>query len=315
MGRSFVYFAVQKAPTFDLEVFKVSAVSATIFEWWVGRDVQQDRVDLDRSVLFDVGTEEAASEIEAMLHAEFFPFAWSNHLRTQGRFTWGKIKPDCSHSYVTTDQEAGDILDGFVRYVLDNRVRLGDEGDWQMQCLRDNILRRPWAFLSGQIDDAPPVSRTTPDYQTDHSDEVASFRLPSPSVLAGHAQPIGALKGQRGFEHLFVKDGTGVYVVFDGDDLLYVGMTQCFSQRLMNANAHHKLRIILERHPKAHVALIHYPVAKFAGLGNAVTSAEHDAAWSRIRELVFGLERACIGFYRPRYNGTLKGADNPLNQG
>lgn len=200
-----------------------------------------------------------------------------------------------------------------VRYVIENRIQLGDEGDWQMQSLRDWVLQRPWTFLLEEIDQAAPHSTTiTVSHASDYSDEVVSFRFPSISVLAGQAQPIAALKGQKVFERLFVKDGAGVYVVFEGDDSLYVGMTECFSRRLMNANAHHKLRVIVERHPKASVGLIHYPAAKFVGLTNAVTNAESEAAWSRIRELIYGVEQACIRFYRPRYNGNFKAADGPI---
>ena len=306
MDRWFVYFAVQKPPRLGLETFDVQVLAPTLAKILIAADIQQDRVDLDRSALFDVGTQEAADDIKAHLHAEFFAFTWSNHLRAQGRFKWGKVGPDNgSGNYVVTAQESGDILAKFARYIIDNRVRLGDEGDWQTQSLRDYARKRPWVFLSDQTDETPPAGPTVAlaAYEADHRDEVATFRLPSISVLAGHAQPIAALKGQKTFQHLFIRDGAGVYVVFDVDDVLYVGMAQRFSQRLMNANAHHKLRLILERHREAQVALIHYPAASFSGLANAVSSAEREVAQGHIRELVFGLERSCISFYQPRYNG------------
>ena len=53
------------------------------------------------------------------------------------------------------------------------------------------------------------------------------------------------------------------------------------------------------------MAVIHYPFWKLPAFNDAVTSEEKDVVWGSIRELLFGLERACIEYYQPRYNGML----------
>lgn len=87
-------------------------------------------------------------------------------------------------------------------------------------------------------------------------------------------------------------------------------MSQCFSQRLSSTDAHHKLKIVADRNPSARIAVIHYPIWKFSELNDAITAKEKDAAWAKIRGLLFGLERACIEHYRPRYNGGGAIAEN-----
>lgn len=76
MSRSFLYLAVQNNRRFGLDIFDVRVSSAAFFNTSTAYDINQDLVDLDRSILFDVGTEEIAQKIKTRLHTEFFMFNW-----------------------------------------------------------------------------------------------------------------------------------------------------------------------------------------------------------------------------------------------
>lgn len=217
------------------------------------------------------------------------------------------------HDFLPEDEFGAPIAKRMVDFIYQNRLSLGDDGGWLLWTCRDLLLNRPGTNLSDMADaaqkQAAPV-KALPG--ADYTDELGSFRFPSTSCLYGVSQPLTQLRGAVTFRKLFIQDGAGVYVAFHDDEVLYVGMSQRFSQRLSNAENHHKLKVVLERHPQARVAVIHYPFWKLTALTDAVTSEEKDAAWGRIRELLFGLERACIEYYQPMYNGTLaeEGADS-----
>lgn len=295
MSQFFLLFAVDLLPTGQRDVFRLrSYAPGWPLDAVVGVGGSQPRVDPERSVLFDVGTKEVADRIAERIHSEFQAYSFVSQISRRSTR---------SNLYVTTEHQPDDVLARMVRFVIDNRLALGDEGHWLMNSVRGYAASRPWCVVADRFQDAPHPIRQ-PNYEPDHSDEVASFRLPSLSVLAGHAQPLAHLKGQKAFTKLFVRDGAGVYVVFEGEAALYVGMAQRFSQRLMNANGHHKLRGVLLRHPLAQVALLHYPSESFRGLADAITPSEREDALVKLRELIFRFERSCIGFYRPRYNGV-----------
>lgn len=61
--------------------------------------------------------------------------------------------------------------------------------------------------------------------------------------------------------------------------------------------------MVMARHTRARVAVIHYADWKLTKQDEAVTDAELNAALTRIRELLFAFERACIEHYQPCYNG------------
>lgn len=296
MSQFFLLFAVDAQPRGPREVFRLrSYESAWLLDAFVGRDASQGRLDPERSILFDVGAKETADRITERIHSEFQPFTWLNQISRRSTQ---------SNLYVTTEHLRDDVLARMVRFVIENRVSLGDEGHWLMNSVRDYASSGSLSVVADRFQPPPDARAFDSGYDPDHSDEVVSFRLPSLSVLAGQAQPLADLKGQKAFTKLFLRDGAGVYVVFEGESALYVGMAQRFSQRLMNANGHHKLRGVLLRHPFAQVALLHYPAESFRGLADAITPSEREDALVKLRELIFRFERSCIGFYRPRYNGV-----------
>lgn len=210
------------------------------------------------------------------------------------------------HNFLPEDEFGASIARLMVDFIFQNRLSLGDDGGWLLWKCRDLLLKRVGINLSELAYVAQKQTTSVkPLPGADFADELGSFRFPSTSCLYGVSQPLSQLRGAVKFRKLFIQDGAGVYVAFQDDEVLYVGMSQRFSQRLSNVDAHHKLKFVLEYHPLARVAVIHYPFWKLAALNNAVTSEEKDAAWGQVRTLLFGLEKACIEHYQPRYNGTL----------
>lgn len=213
------------------------------------------------------------------------------------------IFPYC---FVSNDADGSSVARKIVDFVCHNRLRFGDDGEWALWALNDFLQGRSGVNLSDLAHKwkmSETLVKHLPD--ADYTDELGSFRFPSTSCLYGVSQPLSKLRGAVKFRKLFIQDGAGVYIAFDGDEVLYVGMSQTFSQRLSNADTHHKLKVVRERHPEARVAVIHYPFWKLPEYNAAVTSEEKDAAWGRIRALLFGIEAACIEYYQPRYNGRL----------
>ncbi|WP_137940372.1 hypothetical protein [Chitinivorax sp. B] len=265
--------------------------------------------DLDRSYVLQVGAYEALSDA---LRIEFAGFDFYQSVTPAS--IWKRIvergdrKP---FDFLAEDNTGRSIAQRMVEFIYLNRHSLGDDGTWQVWKCRDLLLNRSGTNLSdmAHAEQKRAASvKALPD--ADYTDELGSFRFPSTSCLYGVSQPLSQLRGAVKFCKLFIQDGAGVYVAFHDDEVLYVGMSQRFSQRLSNAEYHHKLKLVLERHPQARVAVIHYPFWKLPSLNDAVTSEEKDAAWGRIRELLFGLERACIEYYQPRYNGMLDEDDD-----
>lgn len=207
--------------------------------------------------------------------------------------------------FVAEDDVGRSIAQRMVEFIYRNRLSLGDDGRWQVWTCRDLLLNQSGSNLSDLAHAERKRSvlvKALPD--ADYTDELESFRFPSISCLYGVSQPLAKLGGATKFRQLFIQDGSGVYVAFQDNEALYVGMSQQFSQRLSSAEGHHKLKLVLNRHPQARVAVIHYPVWKFHALDYAVKPEEKEAAWARIRELLFDLERACIEYYQPKYNGS-----------
>lgn len=259
--------------------------------------------DLDRSYVLQVG---AYKHLSDALRIEFAGF---DFLKSVSPAIWKRSAERRDRKpikFLDEDDAGRSIAQRMVEFIYLNRHPLGDDGTWQVWKCRDLLLNRSGTNLSdmahAEQKRAAPV-KALPG--ADYTDELGSFRFPSTSCLYGVSQPLTQLRGAVKFRKLFIQDGAGVYVAFHDDEVLYVGMSQRFSQRLSNAESHHKLKVVLERHPQARVAVIHYPFWKLPALNDAVTSEEKDAAWGRIRELLFGLERACIEYYQPMYNGTL----------
>lgn len=269
--------------------------------------LKKDTCDLDRSYVLQANS---FFTIKMALQQQFraydvyqrkYPSLW-RHARERSA-----IKSNNHHDFLPEDESGAPLARRMVDFIHQNRLSLGDDGKWQLWTFRDLLLKHCGINLSDLAHDEQKKSaqvKALPD--ADYTDELGSFRFPSTSCLYGMSQPISQLRGAVKFRKLFIHDGAGVYVAFDADWVLYVGMSQCFSQRLSNADGHHKLKLILERHPQARVAVVHYPYWKLSALNNAVTFLEKDAAWGRIRTFLFGLERACIDYYQPRYNGTLE---------
>lgn len=256
--------------------------------------------DLDISYVISV---DSCQRLEEGLRLEFAKFNYwrSSDTRQPVRFL--------SH-----DDNGRAIAQRMIEFACSHRFSFGDDGTWRVWTCRDLLLKRPGINLSGvahaEQRQSLPV-KVLPD--ADYTDELGSFRFPSTSCLYGVSQPISLLRGSAKFRKLFIRDGAGVYVAFDDDEVLYVGMSQRFSQRLSNAESHHKLKHVLEHHPQARVAVIHYPFWKLPALNDALTPEEKEKAWGRIRALLFGLERSCIEYYRPIYNGTLDdGTSEPI---
>lgn len=273
-----------------------------------------ERSDLDRSYVLEV---DSFGPLVDALGSEFegFDLLQRRHPSLWRRKVGRGNKRRMPIEFLPEDESGASIARRMLEFIRQNRLSLGDEGTWQVWTCRDLLLNRFGSNLSSrpQAELKPTVPvKALPD--ADYTDEFASFRFPSTSCLHGASQPISQLRGAAKFRQLFIRDGAGVYVAFNDDEVLYVGMSQRFSQRLSNAEAHHKLKLVLERHPQARVAIIHYPFWKLPALNDAVTSAEKEAAWGRIRGLLFGLECACIEYYQPRYNGTLDEEDAPLRE-
>lgn len=87
MDRWFVYFAVRKPPLLGLEAFDVRVLAPTLAKIWIAADIQQDQVDLDRSALFDVGTQEAADDFRRGCPALPCPVWGRRILRAVGVFS------------------------------------------------------------------------------------------------------------------------------------------------------------------------------------------------------------------------------------
>ncbi len=263
--------------------------------------------DTDRSYVLRVNSKSIAS-VEKALHQQFkaYDVYQRNHPSLWRRAREGSAIKTNSHPFLPEDEAGVPIARRMVEFIYQNRLGLGDEGKWQLWTCRELLLNRGGINLSDlahQEQRQSVLVKALPN--ADYTDELGSFRFPSTSCLYGVSQPLSQLRGAVKFRKLFIQDGAGVYVAFHDDEVLYVGMSQRFSQRLSNAEYHHKLKLVLERHPQARVAVIHYPFWKLPSINDAVTSEEKDAAWGRIRELLLGLERACIEYYQPRYNGML----------
>lgn len=261
--------------------------------------------DHDRSYVLRV---DSITSVEKALQRQFkaYDVYQRNHPSLWRRAREGSAIKTNSHPFLPEDESGVSLARRMVEFIYQNRLGLGDDGKWQLWTCRELLLKRGGINLSDlahqEQRQSVPV-KALPD--ADYTDELGSFRFPSTSCLYGVSQPLSQLRGAVKFRKLFIQDGAGVYVAFHDDEVLYVGMSQRFSQRLSNADGHHKLKWVLACHPTARVAVIHYPFWKLPLLKDAVTSDEKDAAWGRVRELLFGLERACIGYYKPRYNGVL----------
>lgn len=260
-----------------------------------------EQLDPDESHIFFI---ENAQSVRAALAEHFTEYYFLNQYKK--RRNQPLLAANGSGLFSSTDENGCSVARRMVDFLVEARVSLGDEGTWQMSTLREYILKRDGINLADiahkKLRAQLPIRKTLLD--ADYADELASFRFPSTSCLYGVSQPLADLRGAVKFRKLFIRDGSGVYVAFDDDEVLYVGMSQCFSQRLSNTDAHHKLKIVVDKHPNARVAVIHYPFWKLSELTDAITTKEKDAAWVRIRGLLFGLERASIEYYSPRYNGA-----------
>lgn len=264
--------------------------------------------DLDRSYVLKVVSHKPLAD------ALCFEFADFDSFQSVAPSLWRRRTVERGHlpyAFLAEDDAGRSIAQRMVEFICRDRLFLGDDGTWKVWTCRDLLLNRSGTNLSDMAHAEQrrhaPV-KALPD--ADYTDELESFRFPSTSCLYGVSQPLSQLRGAVKFRQLFMQDGAGVYVAFQDDEVLYVGMSQRFSQRLSSAENHHKLKLVLERHPQARVAVIHYPFWKLPAFSDAVTSEEKDAVWGRIRELLFGLERACIEYYQPRYNGMLDEDDD-----
>mgnify|MGYP000873689602 FL=1 len=222
-----------------------------------------ERSNLDRSYVLEV---DSFGPLVDALGGEFegFDFLQRQHPSLWRRKVGRVNKRRMPIEFLPEDENGESIARRMVEFIRLNRLSFGDEGTWQVWTCRDLLLNRFGTNLSSRHQaeqrQAAPV-KALPD--ADYTDEFASFRFPSTSCLHGASQPISQLRGATKFRQLFIRDGAGVYVAFDDDDeVLYVGMSQRFSQRLSNAESHHKLKLVLERHPQARVAIIHYPFWK-----------------------------------------------------
>lgn len=202
------------------------------------------------------------------------------------------------------------VVDEVRSYIQDNRLELGDDGSWCVWPLRAFLSNQPGTCLEdlalASVDRSAPI--VVPAAEPDYTDAVAQYRFPSLSILRGYSQPVACLRGQLRFTRLFMQDGPGLYIVFDGLKPLYVGMAQRLSQRLSSATSHHKLKSILECHPGARVATIPYPIWDMPDFSAVVTCADRERVWRRVRELLFSFEAACIAHYKPAYNWLTQGA-------
>lgn len=266
-----------------------------------------DGYDVDHSYAIKVCDLNEYSAIEKAITIRFWGYdTW----RRDAPRAWSRLyeKKEASgrtiHHFIGQDEAGHSVARQMLDFVFENRVALGDNGDWHCWTFRDLLLKRPGVnFTDLAHEEIKKTVVVKPVPGADYTDELDSFRFPSVSCLYGASQPLSELRGVVKFRKLFIQDGAGVYIVFDGDAVLYVGMSQQFSQRLCNAMSHHKLRLIIERHPDACVAVIHYPDWKLTVLDEAMSEGEVNAALTRVRELLFAFERACIEHYQPCYNG------------
>lgn len=259
-------------------------------------------------VYFAPGAIESANTHGVLLRlAEVF--SWAN------RFARATGRHSVRSPFFMVAEDGTGVVDQLRAYIQVNRLALGDDGAWCVWPLRAYLAKQAGVRLEDLALAAEripllPVPSTLPD--PDYADAVAEYRFPSLSLLRGYSQPVAELRGQGRYCRLFIHDGPGVYVAFDGLRPLYVGMAQHLSQRLANVGSHHKLKTILELHPHARLATIPYPVWDVADFSTAVTGADISRAWARVRELLFAFEAACIAHYNPIYNGVSLGADaNP----
>jgi hypothetical protein len=267
--------------------------------------------DLNDSYVMKLGEIEVLNVVEKAIQDHFWEYDASRRDNPM-LFKWYYVRKNRKGSevhprrFLPHDGAGQSIARQMVHFIYDNRLQLGDEGDWQVWTCRDLACGRAGSSLAEWNGDTDTrMAGVKLPHKADYIDELDSFRFPSLSCLDGASQPLCRLRGAEKFCSLFVRDGAGVYIAFEDNSALYVGMSQCFSQRLSKAAFHHKLGPILKRHPEARVALIYYPYWKLAEVDDVVTEEDERAVWSRIRQLIFGFEQACIAHYQPRYNGRV----------
>jgi hypothetical protein len=272
----------------------------------LGRPVVSDP---DDSYVVKIGELEVLNVVEKAIQDHFWEYDASRR-DNPAWFKWCYERMNKKGSeahlrrFLPQDGAGQLIARRMLHFIYDNRLQLGDEGDWLVWTCRDLACGRAGANLADwNRDEKIEMVGAQARHDMDYRDELDSYRFPSISCLEGASQALSRLRGREAFLSLFVRDDAGVYIVFDESAVLYIGMSQCFSQRLQNTAAHHKLGPISKKHPEARLALIYYPYWKLAEIDNVVTEEDERVLWGHIRHLLFDLEQACIGHYQPRYNG------------
>lgn len=219
--------------------------------------------------------------------------------------TWRMLRRgSVNGAFQAVAPDGADVAAMMRDYVLQHRLELGDDGAWRVHTLRAFLDGKAGLLMSelSRAEDGgqrvEPGEVATPDF----SDELGGYRFPSLSILRGFSQPLSKLRGECRFRHLFIHDGPGVYIAFDGNVPLYVGMAQRLSQRLKSAESHHKLKHVLAKHPNSRIAAIPYPIWDMPEFAKTVTSTDQECAWAKLRRLLFSFETACIKHYQPSYN-------------
>lgn len=219
--------------------------------------------------------------------------------------TWRMLRRgSVNGAFQTITPDGADVAGQMRDYVLRHRLELGDDGAWSVGTLGAFIDGKNGLLLSELSRAETRGNQVEPgdDALSDFYDELSSYRFPSLSILRGFSQPLSKLRGECRFRQLFIHDGPGVYVAFDGTVPLYVGMAQRLSQRLKSAETHHKLKHVLALHPKSRIAAIPYPIWDMPEFAKTVTSTDQERAWAKLRRLLFAFETACIEHYKPTYN-------------
>ncbi|WP_342435580.1 hypothetical protein NSS79_18205 [Paenibacillus sp. FSL L8-0436] len=95
-------------------------------------------------------------------------------------------------------------------------------------------------------------------------------------------------------------DVTGLYIVFENANILYVGMSLKIDRRISNIEStHHQLPTILKRHPFSRVHIIEFPWWELDISDDDLTLYQYI-----VTTALRGFESAAIQYYRPLYNRT-----------
>jgi hypothetical protein len=101
-------------------------------------------------------------------------------------------------------------------------------------------------------------------------------------------------------------DETGVYVVFENTQALYVGKSMNFVQRLSCASreygSHHQLGSIFKKHPSSRVLLIIYEWGQIPYPNTGTDDGDENFFLETVKWSLHEFEKIAIQHYKPQYN-------------